>query len=79
MSITLELTPDIQRDLERAAKKAGLTPDAYVLATLREHLPKPDKDKALTENFNEVYENVDSRLEPALRSAARKAFERNEW
>jgi hypothetical protein len=40
MSTTLELTPDIQRDLERAAKQAGLTPDAYVLATLREHLPK---------------------------------------
>jgi hypothetical protein len=40
MSITLELTPDIQRDLERAANQAGLTPDAYVLATLREHLPK---------------------------------------
>jgi hypothetical protein len=40
MSITLELSPDIQRDLEQAAKQAGLTPDAYVLATLRERLPK---------------------------------------
>jgi hypothetical protein len=40
MSITLELPQDIQKDLEQAAKQAGLTPDAYVLATLREQLPK---------------------------------------
>jgi hypothetical protein len=30
----------LEPDLERAAKRAGLTPDAYVLATLREPMPK---------------------------------------
>ncbi|MGL4609403.1 MAG: hypothetical protein ACRCYY_06910 [Trueperaceae bacterium] len=51
--------------------------ELYVKAL--EHYLKLHDDEELTENFNKVYENVDSSLEPALRSATCKTFERNEW
>ena len=62
MSITLELTPDIQRDLKQAAKQAGLTPDAYVLITLREHLPKNLDPVQLSKPEAELLLNINQSL-----------------
>jgi hypothetical protein len=62
MSITLELPQDLQRDLEQAAKRAGLTPDAYVLATLRERLPKNFSQAQLSKREAELLLSVNESL-----------------
>ncbi|MCU0495295.1 MAG: hypothetical protein MUD01_27215 [Chloroflexaceae bacterium] len=38
MSITIDLTPEIEQKLKQVAARAGLTPHAYVAETLRERL-----------------------------------------
>ncbi|HZG68458.1 MAG TPA: hypothetical protein VEZ12_17070 [Herpetosiphonaceae bacterium] len=42
MTITLELAPELERQLQQAAAQAGLSPDVYIVETLRGHLlPAP--------------------------------------
>jgi hypothetical protein len=44
MTITLELAPELERQLQQAAAQAGLSPDVYVVETLRGHLlPAPQQ------------------------------------
>jgi hypothetical protein len=38
MTITIEMTPELERQLRQAAAQAGLTPDTYIVKALREHL-----------------------------------------
>ena len=38
MALTLEITPELERDLREAADKAGVPPDAYVVALLQQEL-----------------------------------------
>lgn len=38
MTITVEVTPDLERELQRAAQQAGLAPDAYILRLLEDNL-----------------------------------------
>jgi hypothetical protein len=63
---------------ESLAKRLKMSRSELYVRAL-EHYLKLHDDEALTENFNKVYENMDSRIDPAVRSAARKTFERNEW
>jgi len=41
MTITLEIAPELEQQLQQAAEQAGLAPDAYIVETLREHLMLP--------------------------------------
>ncbi len=41
MTITIETTPELQEQIEHAAAQAGLTPDVYIVETLRDHLTQP--------------------------------------
>ena len=47
MTITIEMTPELEHQLQQAAAQAGLTPDAYIVQTLRERLtpPQPSRDQ----------------------------------
>ena len=38
MTITIEMTPELEHQLQQAAAQAGLTPGAYIVQTLRERL-----------------------------------------
>jgi len=38
MTITLEITPELEEVLRRRAQRAGLPPDGYILKLLRERL-----------------------------------------
>lgn len=38
MTITIEMTPELEHRLQEAAAQVGLTPDAYIVQTLRERL-----------------------------------------
>lgn len=41
MTITLEVTPELERALHQAADYAGVAPDAYILNLLRQNLKSP--------------------------------------
>lgn len=66
------------QEAENLAKRLKVSRSELYVTAL-EHYLKLHDDEALTENFNKVYEHVDSRLEPALRAATKQTFKRNEW
>jgi hypothetical protein len=43
MTLTLELTPDLEQRLTREAEKRGLPTEEYTLELLRQHLPSDDR------------------------------------
>jgi hypothetical protein len=43
MTLTLELTPDLEQRLTREAEKRGLPTEEYTLELLRQHLPGDDR------------------------------------
>jgi hypothetical protein len=43
MTLTLELTPDLEQRLTREAEKRGLPAEEYTLELLRQHLPADDR------------------------------------
>jgi hypothetical protein len=52
MSITIELAPDLERQIRQAAAKAGLPPDEYIVETLRARVgqasTQPSSQRQLT-------------------------------
>lgn len=38
MTITLELTPELERQLRQEAARLGLAPDAYIIEVVQERL-----------------------------------------
>jgi hypothetical protein len=54
MSITLELSPDLEQDLKAAAERSGMSPNAYVIAALRERLPKNSSQPQLSKREAEL-------------------------
>ena len=63
---------------ENLAKQLNMSRSELYVKAL-EHYLKLHDDEELTKNFNEVYEDMDSGIDPSLHSAARKSFERNQW
>ena len=45
MTITIEMAPELEEQLQHAAAEAGLAPDVYVVETLRAHLEQPSDPK----------------------------------
>jgi predicted DNA-binding protein len=78
MKTAISVPDETFNHAENLAKRLKMSRSELYVKAL-EHYLKLHDDEALTENFNKVYENMDSRIDPALRSAARKTFERNEW
>jgi metal-responsive CopG/Arc/MetJ family transcriptional regulator len=78
MKTAISVPDETFNHAENLAKRLKVSRSELYVKAL-EHYLKLHYDEALTENFNNVYENIDSHIDPALRSAARKVFERNEW
>jgi metal-responsive CopG/Arc/MetJ family transcriptional regulator len=78
MKTAISVPDETFNHAENLAKRLKMSRSELYVKAL-EHYLKLHDDEALTENFNKVYESIDSRIDPALRSAARKTFERNEW
>jgi metal-responsive CopG/Arc/MetJ family transcriptional regulator len=78
MKTAISVPDETFNHAENLAKRLKVSRSELYVKAL-EHYLKLHDDEALTENFNKVYENIDSRIDPALRSAVRKTFERNEW
>src|SRR4051794_23034477 len=63
MTITLEITPELEEVLRRSAQRAGLPPDGYVLKLLREglrgeaHLP-PSLSREETELLQQINQGL---------------------
>jgi hypothetical protein len=47
MTITIDMAPELEQQLERAAARAGLAPEVYIVETLRERLAHPQPRDAV--------------------------------
>ncbi len=66
------------KSAENLAKQLSMSRSELYVKAL-EHYLKLYSDEELTENFNRVYENTNSQINPDLRSVARKVLEKNKW
>ena len=51
MTLTLELTPDLEQRLTREAEKRGVPAEEFTLELLRQHLPSQDRRAQLMTVF----------------------------
>ncbi|MBD2771266.1 hypothetical protein [Iningainema tapete] len=59
MTLEIEITPELEQQLQQAAEKAGVTPDAYIVRLLQQNL-KPTH--SLPENEVELLQRIDRSL-----------------
>jgi hypothetical protein len=70
MTITLEITPDLENELRQAAADAGVAPDVYILELLRQGLEQvarprvgykqlPRKEAALLQQINRSLSQIE--------------------
>jgi len=46
MTITIEMAPELEQQLQQAAAQAGLAPEVYIVETLRDHLALPAQQRS---------------------------------
>lgn len=59
MTLEIEMTPELEQQLQQAAEKAGVTPDAYIVRMLQQNL-KPTH--SLPDNEVELLQRIDRSL-----------------
>jgi hypothetical protein len=65
MTITLEITPELEEVLRRSAQRAGLPPDDYVLRVLQERLGTGERlPPHLPQEETELLEQINRGLPP---------------
>lgn len=62
MTLTLNLAPELERELRRAADEAGLPPDAYILHILRQNLRPLQNPERLPRREAELLEEINRSL-----------------
>lgn len=62
MNITLNVTPDMERQLKQAARQIGLTPDSYVVELLKQDL----RTRAAPERLSPVETELLQRINASL-------------
>jgi hypothetical protein len=66
MTITIEITPELEREIKQAAAKAGLSPDAYVLESVTQRLQQgehpPTRVKRLSERESTLLQKINQSL-----------------
>ena len=59
MTLEIEMTPELEQQLQQAAEKAGVTPDAYIVRLLQQNLKPTQK---LPDNEVELLQRIDRSL-----------------
>ncbi len=59
MTLEIEMTPELEQQLQQAAQKAGVTPDAYIVRLLQQNLKPTYK---LPDNEVELLQRIDRSL-----------------
>ncbi len=78
MKTAISLPDKTFEEAEKLAKQMGISRSKLYVKALEQYL-KQNGVQAEIEAFNRVYDKVDGRLDPALKAAARRTFESNEW
>lgn len=74
----ISIPVDTFDQVEKAIKRLKTTRSRFYAEAAEERL-KRMSDKAVTENLNKVYKDVDSSLDPAMKTAARRAIMKDPW
>ncbi len=59
MTLRIEMTPELEQQLQQAADKAGVTPDAYIVRLLQQNLKPTHR---LPDNEVELLQRIDRSL-----------------
>ena len=78
MKTAVSLPDEVFQRAERLARKMRKTRSELYRLALREYLARHESDP-VTEAINRVVDQLDTRPDPLVRAAARRAFKRNEW
>jgi hypothetical protein len=70
MTITIEMTPELEYQLQQAAAQAGLTPDAYIVQALRERLTPPRPSSAQMQRLTAAEARLLMRINQSLAGIA---------
>lgn len=66
MTITLEITPELEEVLRRSAQRAGLPPDGYILKVLQERLGGEERlPPHLSQDETRLLQQINQGLPPA--------------
>ena len=68
MTITIELAPDLERQIQQAATQAGLAPDAYILEAIRTRLAQSQPAPASMPHLSEVEADLLLKINHSLSS-----------
>lgn len=70
MTITIDMTPELERQLQQAAAQAGLTPDAYIVQTLRERLAQPHQPRTSSQRLTAAEARLLTQINQSLAGVA---------
>jgi hypothetical protein len=68
MTITIELAPDLERQIQQAATQAGLAPDAYILEAIRARLEQNQTTPASAPHLSETEADLLLKINHSLSS-----------
>lgn len=70
MTIVIEITPELEHQLQQAAAQAGLTPDAYIVQALRERLTPARPSPAQMQRLSAAESRLLMRINQSLAGIA---------
>jgi metal-responsive CopG/Arc/MetJ family transcriptional regulator len=79
MKTAVSLPDQVFYKAEQLARQLGVSRSELYKKALEKYLEEQKSKETLLENLNRVYGEVDSSLDPVMKTLARRTFERNEW
>ena len=78
MKTAISIPPKIFAGAEKLAEKMGMSRSKLYVTAIKSYLEAHEGD-AITAKLNEVYSQVESKLDPKLKKLQAKAISRNHW
>jgi metal-responsive CopG/Arc/MetJ family transcriptional regulator len=79
MKTAVSLPDQVFYKAEQLARQLGVSRSELYKKALEKYLEEQKSKETLLENLNRVYGEVDSSLDPIMKTLVRRTFERNEW
>lgn len=78
MKTAISIPDDLFASADAFAARSQLSRSELFARAIREYLQRYDQDQ-ITRELDDLVEQLDTRLEPDLAGASRRALERSEW
>ena len=78
MKTAISIPPKIFAGAEKLAEKMGMSRSKLYVTAIKSYL-EAHEGEAVTAKLNEIYGQVDSKLDPKLKKLQAKAISRNQW